>query len=89
MKIKAFVNDSILLVMQYFFYLIHHLITGLSTCSTASDSISGVTDIHSTCIAYSAEKVVEQLHFITLCEVLSNKAMGEIDGAFVAIYQSH
>ena len=58
-----------------------------STSSMASDSIPGVADIYSTCTAYSAEKIVEQLKLSH--SVKYTIAVGGSDGAFVAVYKSH
>ena len=52
-----------------------------------NDSIPGVTDIFSTCTAYSAEKIVEQLKLSY--SVKYTMAVGESDGALVAVYKSH
>ena len=58
-----------------------------STCSMANDSIPGVADIYSTCTAYSAENIVEQLKLSH--SVKYTIAVGESDGPFVAVYKSH
>ena len=58
-----------------------------STCNMANDSIPGVTDICSTCTAYSAERIVEQLKLSN--SVKYTITIGESDGTFVAVYKSH
>jgi len=58
-----------------------------SALSTAHDSIAGVSEICSTCTAYSSERIIEQLKLSH--SVKHGITRGEEDGSFLAVYKTH